>query len=70
MKFENVLACTRLGIGMRNIWLPVKIVEHLHKTQIDQTRPGVNYAKDWLDHSFLFPGLVWSEKEFYFGYDH
>ena len=26
------------------------------------TRPGVNYAKDWLDHSFLFPGLVWSEK--------
>ena len=34
------------------------------------TRPSVNYAKDWLDHSFLFPGLVWSEKEFYFGYDH
>ena len=21
------------------------------------TRPSVNYAKDWLDHSFLFPGL-------------
>jgi hypothetical protein len=35
-----------------------------------KTRPSVNYAKDWLDHSFLFPGLVWSEKEFYFGYDH
>ena len=34
------------------------------------TRPSVNYAKDWLDHSFLFPGLVWSEKEFCFGYDH
>ena len=28
------------------------------------TRPSVNYAKDWLDHSFHFPGLVWSEKEF------
>ena len=37
---------------------------------IYETRPSVNYAKDWLDHSFLFPGLVWSEKEFYFGYDH
>ena len=35
-----------------------------------KTRPSVNYAKDWLDHSFLFPGLVWSEKEFNFGYDH
>ena len=22
-----------------------------------ETRPSVNYAKDWLDHSFLFPGL-------------
>ena len=37
---------------------------------LKSTRPSVNYAKDWLDHSFLFPGLVWSEKEFYFGYDH
>jgi len=34
------------------------------------TRRSVNYAKEWLDHSFLFPGLVQSEKEFYFGYDH
>ena len=34
------------------------------------TRPSVNYAKDWLDHSFLFPGLVWSEKEFHFECDH
>ena len=34
------------------------------------TRPSVNFAKDWLDHSFPFPGLVWSEKEFYFGCDH
>ena len=25
-------------------------------------KKGVNYAKDWLDHSFIFPGLVWSEK--------
>ena len=23
------------------------------------TRPSDNYAKDWLDHSFLFPGIVW-----------
>ena len=22
------------------------------------TRPSVNYAKEWVDHSFLFPGLV------------
>ena len=28
------------------------------------TRPSVNYAKDWLDQSFLFPGLVESEKGF------
>ena len=34
------------------------------------TIPSVNYAKDWLDHLLLFPGLVWSEKEFYFGCDH
>ena len=35
-----------------------------------RTRPSVNYAKDWLDHSFPFPGLIWSEKEFYVGYDY
>ena len=29
------------------------------------TRPRVNYAKDWLDHLFLFPGLVWSVKGFH-----
>ena len=23
----------------------------------EQTRPSVNYAKDWLDQLFLFPGL-------------
>ena len=34
-----------------------------------RTRPSVNCAKDWLDHSFLFPGLIWSEKEFHFGCD-
>ena len=28
----------------------------------------VNYARDWLDQSFLFPGLVWSKKGFHFGY--
>ena len=38
---------------------------------IRETRPSVNYAKDWLDHLFLFPGLVWSTKEeFHFGCDH
>ena len=36
---------------------------------IENTRPSVNYAKDWLNHSFPFPGLVWSEKEFYSGCD-
>ena len=40
-----------------------------------RTNHSVNFAKDWLDHSFLFPGLVWSSlvwsgKGFYFGYDH
>ena len=39
-------------------------------TVTNWTRPSVNYAKDWLNHSFLFPGLVWSEKEFHFGCDH
>ena len=34
------------------------------------TRPNVNYAKVWLNHSFLCPGLVWSQKEFHFGCDH
>ena len=48
---------------------------HAQQKQIMQvmtlmTRPSVNYAKDWLNHSFLFPGLVWSEKEFHFGCDH
>ena len=28
------------------------------------TRPSVNYAKDWVDRVFLFPGLVWSAKRF------
>ena len=29
--------------------------------KIDKTRPSVNYAKGWLDQSFLIPGLVvWS----------
>ena len=40
------------------------------KVKVAETRPSVNYAKDWLDHSILFPGLVWSEKEFHFGSDH
>ena len=28
-------------------------------------RHSVNYAKDWLDHLFLFPGLFWSVKGFH-----
>ena len=35
-----------------------------------KTRPSVNYAKDWMDHSFVFPCLVWSGKGFHFGCDH
>ena len=27
--------------------------------------PSINYAKDWLDHLFLFSGLVWSGKGFH-----
>ena len=30
----------------------------------EETRPSVNYAKDWLDQLFLFPGL---EKGFTYG---
>ena len=34
--------------------------------------PSVDYAKDWLDQSFLFPGLIWSglEEAFTYGFDH
>ena len=32
----------------------------------EETRPSVNYAKDWLDQLFLFPGL---EKSFTYGGD-
>ena len=50
----------RVGKSLLQIW----------KLRFGHTRPSVNYAKDWLDHSFPFLGLVWSEKEFYFGCDH
>ena len=30
-----------------------------------ETRLSVKYAKDWLDQSFLFSGLVWSGKGFH-----
>ena len=30
---------------------------------LKRTRPSVNYAKDWLDQLFLFPGLVWSTEK-------
>ena len=35
-----------------------------------EIRPSVNYAKDWMDYSFVFPCLVWSGKGFHFGCDH
>ena len=40
------------------------------KCKVETTRLGVNYAKDWLDHSFLFHSLVWPGKGFHFGSDH
>ena len=43
-------------------WHPPSIKE----SNLKLTRPSVNYAKDWLDHSFLFPGLVWFEKRVLF----
>ena len=48
----------------------IEIDGSLKSDHWSKTRPSVNYAKDWLDHSFLFPGLVWSEKEFHVGFDH
>ena len=40
--------------------LDLLVWHFLRKTK--QTRPSVNYAKDWLDQLFLIPGLVWSGK--------
>ena len=48
-------------------WEVAKVIADLKALT---TRPSVNCAKDWLDHSFLIPGLVWSEKVFHFGCDH
>ena len=45
-------------------------VEPKCKVERTDTVSCVNYAKDWLDHSFLFPSLVWSGKGFHFGSDH
>ena len=51
--------------------IPCQKVAHKKVVVVGKkTRPSVNYAKDWLDHSFLFPGLVWSEKDFHFGCVH
>ena len=53
------------------VYNPSLNVSSFGQMKLVETRPSVNYAKDWLDHSFLFfPGLVWSEKEFHFGCDH
>ena len=37
---------------------------------INKTRPSVNYANNWLDQIFPFPGLVWPGKGFYLGCYH
>ena len=37
---------------------------HLLDENIKNTKPSVNYAKDWLD-QFLINGLVWSEKVYH-----
>ena len=44
----------------KELMYPVKMLL-LCKIENEQIRPSVYYAKDWLDHSFPFPGLVWSE---------
>ena len=49
---------------------PSRHIKRLQSTNRNKTRPCVNFGKDWLDHSFLFPGLVWSGKGFHFGCDH
>ena len=49
---------------------PSRHIKRLQSTNRNKTRPSVNYRKDWLHHSFLFPGLVWSGKGFHFGFDH
>ena len=53
-------------------WIWPKNVVGLSKwrtqAKCEITRPGVNYAKDWLGHPFLF--LVWSGKGFHFECDH
>ena len=41
----------------------MKVGDNLEEI-VDVTRPSVNYAKDWLDQSFLSPGLVWSKNDF------
>ena len=37
---------------------------------VNKTRPSVNYANNWLDQIFPFPGLVWPGKGFYLGCYH
>ena len=51
-----------IALFFRKIWILQKFGQILSKADQYWTRPSFNYAKDWLDHSFLFPGLVWSEK--------
>ena len=45
-----------------------KYIHHMLATRmVQETTPSVHYAKDWLDHLFLFPGL---EKGFTYGCGH
>ena len=37
---------------------------------MEEKRLSVNYAKDWLDQLFPFPGIVRSGKGFHLGCDH
>ena len=37
---------------------------------MEEKRLSVNYAKDWLDQLFPFPGIVRSGKGFHLGLDH
>ena len=44
-----------INISVETIYKALQEFKAVQKTA--KTRPSVNYAKDWLDHSFLSPGL-------------
>ena len=59
-KINNLRTLNHLGIAVVTDKVTLRTLQ----------KKGVKYAKDWLDHSFIFPGLVWSGKGFHFGCDH